>query len=1226
MITLPDFLKPFQKQAETLLAEGTVGHIEFSGNTYQVQVNDPQIPEEVWAFLQFDAKGFLKDRFCSCQDSGDVFACSHIAAAYLRIFSTHETPLHTRLQYSLWNRLCQWYAGHLGDDPALLKKMGTGTYLCQPREKKVAVSIKGLTPEGRKTLHEMFFERQKETEETSLKFSNLSQEEIRLWRQGRPSSQLKYELSFWNDIAKWLMLLQDSGQNYSIRFDFAAATALPKTIHIHFSDVAFTGDLPDDLLLHVIPSLATVSSPLGVHVTPQNFIQCISYDEKTAKMTIIAKENALQKGKDLENKGVKLQDWFYIPHDGFYSRRRHPLLQTPILEETAISDALNRHYSLIKTLLTGATVHEDAVNMSYLLTFDSDWNFLITSYLFTPGDLDRPCSRLFDDWAYLEKKGFFPVEEIYFDSIKTVIAEKDVGNFVRQHRAWLNQQEGFHIHLSGVETTLAYTLTAEDELVFHREAMMEEEPMKIKDFGSWVYISGQGFFSKTAPSTRLSVPIGVPIKREHISSFIRNNQEELQLLSKFFSRTCPLDKVGIKILLTDDNHIFLDPEYQPSPRYQQHSVKVFDDYTFVEGEGFCLIPPEFRLPERFRHPLLIERENVVNFVAKEIDALRVYTLFIDPRLRPPESLRVIADHLSEREGKYHIRLRYQSPKDSLPFFRVWQAVHQDEKYLFSEAGLIDVQEDRYRWIKALTPGQVDPDRNEVTLSSLELLRLQAFDPVDVVEGGEHLARLLGFSIPKEPTITPLKSELRPYQQIGVRWLWSLYQQKLSGLLCDDMGLGKTHQAMGLFAAVMSECREKKHFLVVCPTSVLYHWEEKMQEFLPDVRICTFHGSNRSLKDFQRDYDVLLTSYGIWRNENALLSRVSFEVAIFDEMQAAKTQGTRIHRSLLNVNAPVRFGLTGTPIENRLKELKALFDIILPGYFPSEDEYKKFFITPIEKEQNAEHQLILSRLIKPFILRRKKEDVLFDLPEKTEEISHCELSSEQRVLYNEVLHKARDGLVEKIQDRISSIPYIHIFSVLSSLKQICNHPAAYLKDPKSYQKYQSGKWDLFVELCCEALSSGQKVVVFSQYLAMLDIIELYLKSNGIAYASIRGATKKRGEEIMRFNRDPSCEVFVGSLQASGLGIDLTSGSVVIHYDRWWNAARENQATDRVHRIGQTRGVQVFKLVTKKTFEERIDEIIVRKGKLMEEVIGYDDHQMMKQFDREEIMQLLKDVAD
>jgi SNF2 family DNA or RNA helicase len=217
---------------------------------------------------------------------------------------------------------------------------------------------------------------------------------------------------------------------------------------------------------------------------------------------------------------------------------------------------------------------------------------------------------------------------------------------------------------------------------------------------------------------------------------------------------------------------------------------------------------------------------------------------------------------------------------------------------------------------------------------------------------------------------------------------------------------------------------------------------------------------------------------------------------------------------------------------------------------------------------------------------------------------------------------RDGIANDISE--GTVSYIHIFAVLSALKQICNHPAAFLKRPEEYKNFTSGKWDLFLELLSEARESQQKVVIFSQYLAMLDIMELYLNENNIQFATIRGSTIERGKEVERFNKDPQCEVFLGSLQAAGWGIDLTGASVVIHYDRWWNAAREDQATDRVHRIGQTRGVQVFKLVTKGTFEERIDYLISQKGKMMEDVIGFDDHQFIKKFTQEEILQLLQEV--
>ena len=346
------------------------------------------------------------------------------------------------------------------------------------------------------------------------------------------------------------------------------------------------------------------------------------------------------------------------------------------------------------------------------------------------------------------------------------------------------------------------------------------------------------------------------------------------------------------------------------------------------------------------------------------------------------------------------------------------------------------------------------------------------------------------------------------------------------------------------------------------------------------------------------------------------------MAIFDEIQLAKNHLSLLYASLIQIEAPIKIGLTGTPLENHLRELKSLLDIVLPGYMPNDTNYFNMFIKPIEKEESQLAKALLHRLVQPFMLRRKKDDVLLDLPEKIEEISHTDLHPTQRKLYHDVLEQAHETVIRDLKDEGKLIPYIHIFALLSSLKKIANHPALFLKKTDEYKKYHSGKWELFLELLQEALGSEQKVVVFSHFLGMLDIIEAHLKEKGIGYASIRGATIHRREEIERFRTDPQCQVFVASLQAGGLGIDLTSASVVIHYDRWWNAARENQATDRVHRIGQTRGVQVFKLVTLHTVEERIHEMIERKKRRMEEIVGQDDAQVIKTLSRDELIELLR----
>ena len=318
---------------------------------------------------------------------------------------------------------------------------------------------------------------------------------------------------------------------------------------------------------------------------------------------------------------------------------------------------------------------------------------------------------------------------------------------------------------------------------------------------------------------------------------------------------------------------------------------------------------------------------------------------------------------------------------------------------------------------------------------------------------------------------------------------------------------------------------------------------------------------------------------------------------------------------------MRIGLTGTPIENRLLELKALFDIVLPGYMPQEAQFKEYFVNPIEKGQDADRRMLLSRLTKPFILRRKKAEVLLELPEKIEEIAYCSLSSEQRELYKKTVLKYKEAPLKNIEKEEGPLPFTHIFSLFSKLKQICDHPCLVTKQLGDFQKHRSGKWDLFVELLHETRDSGQKLVVFSQYLGMLDMFAAYLDEHNIGFASIRGSTRDRKAQLEKFRTDPQCEIFLASLQAAGVGIDLISASVVIHYDRWWNPARENQATDRVHRIGQNRGVQVFKMVTKDTIEEHIHHMIEKKMTLLEEVLTFDEEDQIKGLNRQEILELL-----
>lgn len=1237
MFKLPSSLSSYQDQAEKFFKKGKVTEIIFSGPTYQVQVKDPKMKEAAWAFIQFQPNGKIKDCFCSCDTGSDTGGCVHIATALLKIYNEHDLPLHLRFKNSLWNRLCYIYADRLGISSKLLKQLNANQYYYPSAMGKQVFYI-NLKSENAKEQFEELLTPQQVTENTSLKFSNLSQEEIKRWREGHPSQDLQYELSFWSDLAKWMMALQENKVDYRISFEYTS-TRIPNYVHIRFPDFEVGFYLSQANLPFIIPGLASVKSPLKVHNNDEEMIDKITYNPTEKALHVKIKEKANGNLALMElNKGIKCGDWIYVPDDGFYSSVSE-LLMNPIIKENQINRTLNDNIRTISTLLQGTELHTEPVKPLYHLYFDDLWNLHVETYLFQPGDLTGDKSAFFGNWGYIDGRGFYRLENVLFDESHLVIEQNKVAEFVNQRRLWLNTIPGFETHVISIENRLSYHLDEKDRLLFETEIDLTDKFTDHKDFGPWVYARGQGFYSKKSSYLSSGIYGGLIIEPFAISSFIKENREELKLIPKFFSSENPVESVGLLVDVDKNGEINIHPEYHLKALYKKFNVKFFDQFAFLPESGFYELPAELRLPDHYNKHVTIQDSAVESFLINDLPMLMPFIDNLDKKLQVPKTIELYADEIHVKEENNQLldimKVSYRTELGTVPATKLWKALSKHMRFVMTEAGLIDLQQMRFNWLHQIHKNQINSKSGEITLNTMEILRIDAFDeihaPKEISDEAKNARQILQelkeFKTPDLPDLSGLDSHLRPYQQLGVNWLWFLYHHHLSGLLCDDMGLGKTHQAMALIAGVMNlkkKMGQTAHFLVVCPTSVLYHWQEKLSQFLPHARVCTFHGMKRSLGDFKKDYDILLTSYGIWRNDNQLLSQVPFEVAILDEVQVAKNYNSMVYASLLNIKAKTKIGLTGTPIENKLRELKSLFDIVLPNYMPHEKVYRELFVKPIEKEQNDKRRLLLSRYIKPFVLRRKKEGVLQDLPEKIEEVSHCALLPEQYKLYQQVLHQSKERLLAELRDESNPIPFIHIFALLSQLKQICNHPALYFKKPDEYKNFESGKWDLFQELLQEARDSQQKVVIFSQYLYMLDIMRHYFNERGIHFAEIRGATIDRGEQVRKFNQDPSCEVFLGSLQASGLGIDLTGGSVVIHYDRWWNAARENQATDRVHRIGQKRGVQVFKLVTKGTFEERIDALIEQKGKLMEDVVGVDEQQYIKQFNRKEIIQLLQDV--
>ncbi len=707
-------------------------------------------------------------------------------------------------------------------------------------------------------------------------------------------------------------------------------------------------------------------------------------------------------------------------------------------------------------------------------------------------------------------------------------------------------------------------------------------------------------------------------------------------------------KTGYHLDLTESSFLNItpvvenpDPDAEPPEAYLDRTTleqQLFGRYYFFPDWGFFQIaanggglPADYFSPQK---RIAIPPEKVTQFLKEYRDVLRSDpAVHIDSSLLEHEVVEnyelATVDHKEVSDDGVELEINYDFGSFQIPFRDIFEARQNNRRFVVKGEKWLDVMSPEFSWMDALRDRASVRD-NTLTIGRTDYLRLLAFH--DRLEKRFSSVRLKEWFQTLEmlqppgrlPAIRAMKGKLRGYQKNGYGWLWFLYQNGFSGLLCDDMGLGKTHQVMALMTGLvchLAKRAEKVHFLVVCPTTVLSHWNDKVVEFCPFLNPYIYHGTDRSFREGFDEHLLIITSYGVSLRDIEMLSEYRFDLIVLDEIQAVKNKSTKTYAAVKALESACTLGLTGTPIENSVTDLKSLFDIILPGYLMSDSFFEDHFRFPIEEVSDGATKDKLARMIQPFTLRRKKEQVLTELPPKIEDVRRCTMSEDQIRLYEDVICNRGQNLVQTLKDPDQRVPYMHIFAVLNYLKQICNHPALLEGETKDYSKYASGKWDLFVELLDESLGSGQKVVVFSQYVKMLELIESYLRDRGINFATIKGHTRNRSEPVKRFNSDPDCMVFSASLRASGLGIDLTGGSVVIHYDRWWNSAREEQATDRVHRIGQRRGVQVFKLITENTLEEKIDLIISKKKRLMESVVKEDDKSLLKHFSRQELIELI-----
>ena len=473
-------------------------------------------------------------------------------------------------------------------------------------------------------------------------------------------------------------------------------------------------------------------------------------------------------------------------------------------------------------------------------------------------------------------------------------------------------------------------------------------------------------------------------------------------------------------------------------------------------------------------------------------------------------------------------------------------------------------------------------------------------------------------------VTPPKcfdATLRDYQQDGLNWLNFLYQFNFSGILADDMGLGKTIQTLVHLSKLKENKELDKSSLIVMPTSLLANWKNEAKKFAPNLTVLSLYGNNRD-KDFDKidQYDLILTTYPLITRDKDVFDQHNFLYIILDEAQKIKNPKTKMTIAIKILKSDYKLALSGTPIENHLGELWSIFSFLMPGFLDTYKFFKNYYQIPIEKENNFDRQILLNKKIKPFMLRRTKEVVIDELPSKSIIVKYTQFDNNQSKLYESIRVTMEEKVRQMVKDKGIGSSHITILDALLKLRQVCCDPSL-LKLEESKKVKESAKLELLLDLIAELLTENRKILLFSQFTSMLSVIESKIEQLGIKYTKLTGSTKNREKAIEKFTKGDA-SIFLISLKAGGVGLNLVEADTVIHYDPWWNPAVENQATDRAYRIGQNKSVFVYKLIVENTIEQKILELQARKQALQDSIYSGNKEKTDLKLSGNELLDLLK----
>ena len=851
------------------------------------------------------------------------------------------------------------------------------------------------------------------------------------------------------------------------------------------------------------------------------------------------------------------------------------------------------------------------------------------------------------------ENNFITISNSGMDELFEILKEK----YVNVYKEYTDQKIYFKDSEPDIQFKIV-KLSNEDYSITSNIDIYEYEILEGKDYLYFLYRSVLYKCDRNFEKTTLKV---LEIFKNNYIKDIRLNKKDL---SKFFSIVFPKLRKNINLkklqesevnkyvpkelfvklyldfnadnyIVTDIRFIYGTTEFNP---LIQEKIDVARDITRENEVLNIFLKAGFMLDTSNNRLILANEERIYQFLSEDIEYyMQKFEVFVTDNFKQKEIRRPKVGNLGVRIENNLLSIDFsnldfnlEELKEIMKKYRLKQKYHR-----LKDGSFLSLEEnDTMQFIDSVTD-KIDIDYRQLEKGELKLplyrsmyldRLLQNMKNTNITKSNEYkeLVKNIDNKNLEEDIEIPktLNADLRFYQKVGFTWLSLLDKYQLGGILADDMGLGKTLQMISVILAYVEKNSNPKPSIVVCPSSLTLNWENEIKKFAPTVKTLVIHGGiEERIEQIKKieNYNVIITSYDLLKRDIEVYKEQNYEFKfiIADEAQYIKNNNTQNARAIKNINSETKYALTGTPIENSLSELWSIFDFIMPGYLFSYRKFKELYEIPITRDNDENCMSKLKMLIEPFILRRIKKEVLTELPDKTITVLNNEMQDEQLKIYASYVENAKKEAVREIEENGYERSQIKILSLLMRLRQICCHPSLFLNNYDG----ESSKLNQCIEVIKGAVQAGHKILLFSGYTSMFGILEKELKKEKIKYFKLTGQTKvgDRINLVDEFNENEEVKVFLISLKAGGTGLNLIGADMVIHYDPWWNLSAENQATDRTYRIGQKRNVQVYKLITKNSIEEKIYELQQKKASLANNVLST-EQTFIDRLSREDIMAL------